>query len=59
MDRHCLFFVVGTEFLNNILISFGFKELKRILNITGKSKKVPLHTMRALGGKRGIAPTHS
>jgi len=24
-----------------------------------KSKAVPLHAMEALGGRRGIAPTHS
>jgi hypothetical protein len=29
------------------------------LDIVSKSKAVPLHAMEALGGRGGIAPTHS
>jgi len=28
-------------------------------NVTSKGKAVPLHAMEALGGRGGIAPTHS
>jgi hypothetical protein len=34
-------------------------EMSVYFNKTSKSKAVPLHAMEALGGRGGIAPTHS
>jgi hypothetical protein len=37
----------------------GLKTAALKLNILNKAKTVPLHAMKALGGRGAIAPTHS
>jgi hypothetical protein len=64
----CSYYV---SFLSNSVIGYSLKRInyfQKILNLTeqftficpkGKGKAVPLHAMEALGGREGIAPTHS
>jgi hypothetical protein len=40
-------------------IGTGSRDIIREFMLRAKAKAVPLHTMEALGGRGGIAPTHS
>jgi hypothetical protein len=48
--------------LNKIILGYNFEisiHRKVLYSVVLKGKAVPLHAMEALGGRGGIAPTHS
>jgi hypothetical protein len=54
--------LAGSQFSHNDLnywLTANLKTLFQLYGLHNKSKAVPLHAMKALGGRGGIAPTHS